>query len=123
MARVKRGVAAHQRHKAVLKLTKGQRMTRHRLYRRAHEAMMHSLRYATTQRRDRKGDMRKLWIMRINAGARAHGLSYSRFVEGLQLAGIAINRKMLAELAVNDQGAFGMLVEQAKAAAAARVSA
>jgi large subunit ribosomal protein L20 len=111
---VKRGVAAHQRHKKILKLTKGQRMSKHSLFRRANEAMLASLRYATRDRRNRKRDMRRLWIIRINAGARENGLSYSRFMAGLHTAGIDVNRKMLADMAVADPVAFGKLVQLAR---------
>jgi len=100
----------------VLKLTKGQFGARHALYRRAHEAMMKSLMYAYRDRRNRKRDFRRLWITRINAAAREHGLSYSKFMCGLRKAGIGIDRKILAELAVKDKQAFGHLVEMAKAA-------
>ena len=116
MARVKRGVAAHRKHKKVLKITKGQRGTKHALFRRANEAMLASLRYATRDRRNRKRDMRRLWITRINAGARQNGLSYSRFVEGLRLSGVEVNRKMLADLAVTDPASFAKLVDMARAA-------
>jgi large subunit ribosomal protein L20 len=112
--RVKRGVTARARHKSVLALTKGQKGTKHALYRRAHEAMMKSLAYAYRDRRDRKGDFRRLWIARINAAARQNGLSYSRLIGGLQAAGVAVNRKMLADLAVRDQAAFAQLVAVAK---------
>ncbi len=115
MPRVKRGVAAHRRHKKVLGLTKGHRATKHTLYRRAHESMMKSLAYAYAHRRERKGDMRKLWIARINAGVRAAGLTYGRFIDGLSKAGVAVNRKMLADLAVRDAAAFGKIVELARA--------
>lgn len=114
MARVKRGVTARQRHKKVLELTKGQWGTSHRLYRRAHEAMLHSLSYAYRDRRDRKGDFRRLWIARINAAARLAGLSYSAFMNGLKQAGIDLNRKMLADLAVRDPNAFQELVATVK---------
>ena len=106
MARVKGGVAAHRRHKKVLKLTKGQRGARHSRYRVAHEAMMRSLRYSYSHRRKRKRDFRRLWITRINAAARQEGLSYSKFVFGLNKAGIEIDRKILADMAVNDPKAF-----------------
>ena len=122
MPRVKRGVPAHKRHKKVIALAKGQRGTRHALYRRANEAMLHSLSYATRDRRDRKGDMRRLWIMRINAGAREHGLSYSRLIEGLRLAGVEVNRKMLADMAVADPQGFSRVVTMAKEAAAQKVA-
>ncbi|MCD6519671.1 MAG: 50S ribosomal protein L20 [Anaerolineae bacterium] len=120
MARVKRGVTARRRHKKVLKLTKGQKGTKHRLFRRANEAMLSSLRYATRDRRNRKRDMRRLWITRINAGARLNGMSYSRFIEGLRLAGVDVNRKMLADMAVSDPSAFAKLVDIAREAKAAQ---
>jgi large subunit ribosomal protein L20 len=115
MPRVKRGVPAHARHKKVLGLTKGHWGARHRLYRTAHESMLHSLAYAYRDRRNRKRDFRRLWIQRINAGARLNGLTYSKFIAGLLKANIAIDRKILAELAVNDPNAFGQLVTLAKA--------
>ena len=114
MPRVKRGVTARRRHKKVLKLTKGHRATKHSLYRRAHESMLKALSYSYRHRRERKGDMRRLWIVRINAAARLGGLSYSKFIDGLNRAGVAINRKMLSELAVKDPAAFSKLVEMAK---------
>ncbi len=119
MARVKRGVSAHKSHKNVLKLTKGQRGTKHALFHRANEAMLTSLKYATRDRRARKRDMRELWIVRINAGARQNGLSYSRFIEGLRLAGVEINRKMLADMAVADPAGFARLAVVAREAKAA----
>ncbi len=112
--RVKRGVTARARHKKVLALTKGHRDSRHTLYRRAHEGMMKALGSAFRHRRERKGDMRRLWIVRINAGARANGLSYSQLIAGLRQAGVAANRKMLADLAVRDPQAFAQLVQTAK---------
>jgi len=114
LTRVKRGVPAHHRHKKVLALTKGQRATRHTLYRRAHEAMMHSLQYAYEHRRERKGDMRRIWIARINASTRAAGMTYGRFIEGLKKANIMINRQRLSDLAITDPATFGLLVEKAK---------
>ena len=102
-------------------MTKGQRGTRHSLYRRANESMLHSLAYQTRDRKNRKRDMRRLWITRINAGARANGLSYSRFVEGLRLAGVEVNRKMLADMAVRDPGGFAQVVSVAKEATAQQV--
>ena len=113
MARVKRGVTARRRHQKVLELTKGQWGTSHRLYRRAHEAMLHSLSYAYRDRKDKKGQMRRLWIVRINAAARAVGVSYNALMSGLKAAGIEINRKMLADLAVKDATAFQQLVATA----------
>ena len=118
MPRVKRGVTSHQRHKSVLDLTKGQRASRHKLIKRAKEAMMHSLSYAYFHRRERKGDFRRLWIVRVNAGARLQGLSYSEFMFGLKKSGIDIDRKMLADMAVREPEAFANLVTTAKAATA-----
>lgn len=115
--RVKGGSKAQRRHKKVLALTKGQRGTKHRLYRRANEAMMKSLVYAYRDRRNRKREFRKLWIARINAAVREHGLTYSKFIHGLSQAGVTLNRKVLADLAVTDPGAFAQLVETAKATA------
>lgn len=114
MARIKRGVTAHRRHKKVLKLAKGYRGAKSKLFRPANQQVMKSLAYAYAHRKKRKGDFRKLWITRINAAARLHGLSYSRFINGLKQAGVEINRKMLADLAVNDAQAFNNLVEVAK---------
>jgi large subunit ribosomal protein L20 len=116
LPRVKGGPRARKRHKKVLKLTKGQRATKHTLFRRAHEAMLKSLRYAYRDRRNRRRDMRRLWITRINAAARQNGLSYSRFVHGLKQAGVELDRKMLAQLAVEDADAFAQLVEVAASA-------
>ena len=112
--RVKRGLVSHRRHKKYLKMAKGFRGGRSRLYRTAREAVERSLVYAYTGRKLRKRDFRKLWILRINAGSRLNGLSYSRFIHGLQLAGIIINRKMLADLAVREKADFAALVELAK---------
>jgi large subunit ribosomal protein L20 len=123
LTRVKRGVPAHQRHLKVLELTEGQRGSKHRLFRRANEAMLASLKYATRDRRARKRDMRRLWIARINAGARQHGLNYSQFVQGLHVAGVEINRKLLADMAIADPAAFAKLVEVAREAKAAPVQA
>ena len=110
MPRVKGGVVTRRRHKKVLKLTKGHKATRHALYRRAHESMLHALHYAYCHRRERKGDMRRLWIIRINAAARAGGLSYSQFVAGLRRANVEIDRKALAEMAINDASGFSELL-------------
>jgi len=115
LSRVKRGVAAHRRHKKVLSLTKGHRATKHNIYRRAHESMLKSLSYAYFHRRERKGDMRRLWISRVNAASRAQGLTYSQFMEGLRKSGVEINRKMLADMAVREPGSFTNLVTLAKA--------
>ena len=114
MPRTKGSVTAHRRHKKVLALTKGQRATRHSLYRRAHEAMLKSLSYAYQHRRERKGDMRRLWIVRINAASRAQGLNYSQFIQGLKKAGVDINRKMLADMAIREPEALANLVTLAK---------
>ena len=116
MARVKGGTSRRQSHKRVLKTTQGYYGSRHRLIRRATEAMLKSMWYATRDRRIRKRDLRKLWIVRINAAARMHGFSYSRLMFALKEAGIVINRKMLADLAVRDPQAFAAVVETAKAA-------
>ena len=113
MARVKRGVVSRRRHNKLLELTKGQRATRHKLVRRAHEAMVHSLNYAYFHRRERKGDMRRIWITRINAAARANGVTYSQLINSMDSIGIDLNRKLLADLAVKDPGAFADLVKAA----------
>jgi large subunit ribosomal protein L20 len=115
MARVKGGPHGHLRHKKILKMNKGYFGSRHRLFRRAQEAMLKSLWYATRDRRTRKRDLRKLWIARINAAARINGLSYSRLVYGMKVSGITLNRKMLADLAVRDPQAFAAVVTAAKA--------
>jgi len=115
MARVKTGYTRRRRHKKVLKITKGQYGTRSKLYRRANEARLKSLWYAYRDRRNRKRDLRRLWITRINAASRQNGLSYSRFIHAMKKAEIKINRKMLADLAVRDPQAFSAVVEQAKA--------
>jgi len=113
MARVKSGPYGYRRHKKVLKYTKGQKGSKHLLYRRANEAMLKSLWYSFRDRRVRKRDLRKLWIARINAAARLNGTTYSRLVNSLKKANIEINRKMLADLAVRDPGAFAAVVTQA----------
>ena len=115
MSRVKRGVTSHRRHKKILGLTKGHAGQRHRLIKRANESMLHALRYNWVDRRDRKGDFRELWIMRINAAARLHGLTYSRFMFGLKKAGVELDRKALADLAVTRPDVFEDLAGQAKA--------
>ncbi len=116
MARVKRAVNAQKKRRVVLERASGYRGQRSRLYRKAKEQVTHSLVYSYNDRRKKKGEFRKLWIQRINAGARAQGLTYNRFIQGLALAGIEVDRKILAELAVNDVPAFTALVEAAKAA-------
>jgi len=116
MSRVKGGPSTHLRHKKVLKMSKGFFGSNHRLFRRANEAMLHSLWYAFRDRRVRKRDLRKLWITRINAAARINGLSYSRLINGLKLAGITLNRKVLSDLAIRDPQVFSAIVAKAKAA-------
>lgn len=116
MARVKGGPKGHLRHKKVLKTTQGYFGTRHRLFKRANEAMLKSMWYAYVDRRTRKRDLRKLWIVRINAAARQNGLSYSRLMHGLKVANITLNRKMLADIAVRDPQAFAAVAALAKAA-------
>lgn len=118
MPRVKRGVSGRRRHKKILELTSGHKGQRHRLFRRANESMLHALDYATRDRYDRKGQFRRLWITRINAAVRPHGLSYSQFIHGLDKAGITIDRKVMADLAVRDEAAFGQLAAAARAALA-----
>ena len=118
MPRAKGGPHARRRHKKVLKATKGQRGTKHTLFRRANEALMKSRWYAYRDRRNRKRDFRRLWIARIIAASRKHDLSYSRFIHGLKLADVEIDRKMLAEMAVNDSAAFAHLIEIARSALA-----
>ncbi|MDR5659587.1 50S ribosomal protein L20 [Serpentinicella sp. ANB-PHB4] len=114
MARVKKGVTAHKRHKKVLKLAKGFRGARSKLYRPANQFVMKALRHAYVGRKLKKRDFRKLWITRINAAARLNGLSYSKFMNGLKLTGIQMNRKVLAEMAISDKEGFAQLVEQVK---------
>lgn len=116
MSRVKRGVTAHARHKKVLDRAEGFKGTRRRLFKPANEAVMHSLAYAYRDRKQRKGDMRALWIVRINAASRAQGLAYSELMHGLKIAGIELNRKVLADIALNDAPSFVAIVEQAKGA-------
>jgi large subunit ribosomal protein L20 len=118
MARVKRGVTGHARHKKIIAMAKGHKGQRHRLFRRANESVTHALAYAYRDRRDKKGQFRRLWILRINAAVRQHGLSYSRFIDGLAKAGVALDRKVLADIAVRDAPAFAKLVDTAKAATA-----
>jgi large subunit ribosomal protein L20 len=115
MARVKRSVNAHKKRREVLEQASGYRGQRSRLYRKAKEQLLHSYTYAYRDRRARKGDFRALWIQRINAAARAEGMTYNRFINGLKNAGVEVDRKILAELAVNDAPTFSALVEVAKA--------
>ena len=114
--RIKGGPQTQRRHKKVLSLTKGQRGSKHRLFKRANEAMMQSLEYAYRDRRNRKREFRRLWIARINAATRQNDMSYSTFMYGLKNAGVEIDRKVLADIAANDPSAFTQLVETAKAA-------
>ncbi len=114
MPRVKTGVTAHRRHKKILKLAKGYRGAKSKLFKKANETVMKALYYARRDRRAKKGEFRRLWIARINAAARMHGISYSQMINGLKIAGVEINRKMLADLAVNDMAAFEQLVVTAK---------
>ncbi len=114
MPRVKRGVITHRHHKKVLELTKGHRGTRSELYSRAHESMMHALRYAYFHRRERKGDMRRLWVTRVSAASRLNGLKYSQFMAGLRKSGLALNRKMLADMAIREPSAFAQVVAVAR---------
>jgi large subunit ribosomal protein L20 len=118
MSRVKRGVTARARHKKIIDQARGHKGQRHRLFRRANESVLHALDYSTRDRYDRKGQFRRLWIARINAAVRPHGLSYSQFIHGLSKAGITLDRKVMADLAVRDERAFGALAAQARAAMA-----
>jgi large subunit ribosomal protein L20 len=118
VSRVKRGVAGHARHKKILDLAQGHKGQRHRLFRRANESVLHALSYSYRDRKDRKGEFRSLWIMRINAAARLHGTTYSRLMDGLRKAGVAVDRKILADLAVRDDAAFARIVETATGAMA-----
>lgn len=115
MARVKGGKVTRRRHKKILKMTKGQRDTKHKLYRRANEAVLKSLSYAYRDRRRRKRDMRRLWIARINAAARQHGVKYSQLVHGMRANNIELDRKVLADIAVHDPDTFGLIVKTATA--------
>jgi large subunit ribosomal protein L20 len=115
MARVKTGVVTRRRHKKILKMARGYRGSRHRLFRPANEAVLHALWYSYQHRKKRKGDFRRLWIVRINAAARSEGMSYSSLIHGLKKAGVELNRKMLADLAVRDSERFRQLVSVARA--------
>ena len=118
MSRVKRGVTARRRHKKILKLAKGHRGPRHKTFRQANESVLHALDYAYRDRRDRKGQFRRLWILRINAAARLNDLTYGRLINGLTKAGVAVDRKMLADLAVREPTTFAAIVDRAKTALA-----
>lgn len=123
MARVKRAVNAQKKRRSTLERAAGYRGQRSRLYRKAKEQVTHSMVYAYNDRRKRKGDFRKLWIQRINAAVRSHGMTYNRFIQGLKAAEVEVDRRMLAELAVNDEKAFAALVDVAKKALPADVNA
>jgi large subunit ribosomal protein L20 len=110
LPRVKRGVTSHRRHKKILAMTRGHRGTKNRLIKRANESMIKSLAYSYAHRRERKGDMRRLWILRVNAACRARGMTYSQFMNGLKKSGVDINRKMLADMAVREPESFSSLV-------------
>jgi large subunit ribosomal protein L20 len=123
VARVKRAVNAHKKRRVVLERASGYRGQRSRLYRKAKEQMLHSMTYAYRDRKQRKGDFRQLWIQRINAAARANGMTYNRFIQGLKAAGVEVDRRVLADLAVTDAAAFASLVETARAALPASTTA
>ncbi|MCF8589161.1 50S ribosomal protein L20 [Gordonia sp. HY285] len=123
MARVKRAVNAQKKRRATLEASKGYRGQRSRLYRKAKEQQLHSMTYAYRDRRQRKGDFRKLWITRINAAARANDITYNRLIQGLKLAGVEVDRKVLSDIAITDPAAFTGLVEVARAALPADVNA
>jgi large subunit ribosomal protein L20 len=123
MARVKRAVNAHKKRRVVLERASGYRGQRSRLYRKAKEQQLHSMTYAYRDRKDRKGAFRRLWIQRINAAVRAEGMTYNRFIQGLRLAEVEVDRKILAELAVSDPQTFAALVEVARAALPADINA
>ncbi|HEY7796184.1 MAG TPA: 50S ribosomal protein L20 [Microbacteriaceae bacterium] len=123
MARVKNAVNSHKKRRVALERASGYRGQRSRLYRQAKQQVLHSLVYAYNDRRNRKGDFRRLWIQRINAAARSNGITYNRFIQGLNLAGIEVDRRMLAELAINEPATFAKLVESARAALPADVNA
>ena len=123
MARVKRAINAQKKRRVVLERASGYRGQRSRLYRKAKEQLLHSATYSYRDRKARKGDFRRLWIQRINAAARSHDLTYNRLIQGLKLAGVEVDRKMLAELAVSDENAFAALVEVARAALPAQPAA
>ncbi len=119
LTRIKRGVTKRKRHKKILAMTKGHQGGRHSLFRQANESMLKAYSYAYAHRRERKGDMRRLWNIKINAAARANGLSYSKFIHGLRLAGVEVNRKMLADVAMRDPDGFAQIADAAKRSLAA----
>src|SRR5262245_3029121 len=118
MARVKRAINAQKKRRTLLETASGYRGQRSRLYRKAKESVLDSMQYANRDRRDRKGDFRQLWITRINAAARANGMTYNRLIQGLKLAEVEVDRKILADLAVHDEAAFAAIVDRARAAVA-----
>lgn len=114
MTRIKRGVTRHRRHKKLIDQTKSHVGVRHKLYKRAHESLIHALSYSYAHRKKKKGDMRRLWSIRINAAAHANGTTYSKLIHGLKVGGVAVNRKMLADLAARDPEVFAQVAEQSK---------
>ena len=114
MTRITRGVTKHRRHRKLLKMTKGHQGVRHSLYRRAHESLIHALQYSYAHRKEKKGDMRRLWNIRINAAARLNDISYSKLIHGLKLAGADVNRKMLADIAIRNPESFAQIASRAK---------
>ena len=114
MTRIKTGTTRRNRHKKVLKLTTGHKGSRHRLFKQANESMLHALSYSYAHRKEKKGDLRRLWNIRINAAARENGISYSKLIHGLKIAGIKLDRKILSEIAINDPQTFSGIVEKAK---------
>ncbi len=119
MTRARGGGVTRRRHKKIIKMAKGHRGLSHKIFKQANQSVMHALRYAYQHRRDRKGDFRRLWIQRINAAARQHDLTYSQLIHGLTVAGVEVDRKILADLAVRDEAAFAAVAEKAKSAVAA----
>ena len=119
MTRARGGGVTRRRHKKIIKLAKGHRGLSHKIFKQANQSVMHALRYAYQHRRDRKGDFRRIWIQRINAAARQHGLTYSQLIHGLTKAGVEVDRKILADLAVRDEAAFAAVADKAKSAVAA----
>ena len=114
MTRITRGTNKRRRHKKLLKQTRGHKGVRHKLYRRAHESLIHALQYSYAHRKRKKGDMRRLWAIRINAAARANGTSYSKLIHGLKIGDVEVNRKMLADIAISDPQAFAQVAQHSK---------